>query len=479
MRNQRARLRRGPQRGAERGRLVGSVLLALVLCLAVAARADRTPLKPGFNLFSPAQDVELGKKFSHDVEHQLPMLNDARVDDYLNQLGHRLDAHVPPGTPNYPFQYRCVNDLAINAFALPGGFVYINRGVIEAADNEAQLAGVMAHETSHVVLRHSTNQVSKQSAWQVPLSLLGGALGNNSIVSALAQAGIQNGMGLLFLKMSRTDESQADIMGTQILYDSGYDPRAMAQFFEKLQGETKGNQPVQFFSDHPNPDHRIDRVDQEIEKLGGPPAGYKTDSNEFELIKRYLRSLPPPPKGKSGNPRNGAGQGGEHGRPDLPSRGLQTYQRGPLSLQYPSNWRSYEQNGELTLAPDRGIVDDNRGNSALAYGAILNLFEPQKNSSGSISLEAATDQLVSSVAKSNPHMNVVRPRARMRLDGKPALSTYLENDSPIGGRESDWLVTASCSDSIFYVLVVAPKGEYDSYEHAFQALISSVRYSCQ
>src|SRR5712691_2191728 len=177
------------------------------------------------------------------------MMNDSRVDNYLNNLGHRLSAHAP----GYEFQYtyKGVSDRAINAFALPGGHVYINRGTIEAADNEAQLAAVMAHETSHVALRHGTNQASKASAAQMPLGILGALLGSSSTGAALAQLGAGFTLNSLLLKYSRTDESQADIMGTQIVYDSGYDPRALAQFFEKLQAETKGKNPPEFFSNHP------------------------------------------------------------------------------------------------------------------------------------------------------------------------------------------------------------------------------------
>lgn len=278
-----------------------ALAVALALGLAVTVLADRTHLKPGFNLFSPDQDVAIGRKSAEEAEKQLPMLRDARVDNYLNELGHRLAANVPAGTPSYPFQYKCVNDLEVNAFALPGGFIYVNRGTIELADNEAQLAGVMAHETSHVVLRHGTNQASKQYLAQAPLAILGGMIGNGSIGSILTQAGASFGLSAVFLKYSRTDETQADVMGTQILYDTNYDPRAMAQFFEKLQTESK-NRPIEFFSDHPNPDHRVERVQEEVDNLGGPPANYKKDSSEFQEIKRYIHSLPPPPKQKQSNP---------------------------------------------------------------------------------------------------------------------------------------------------------------------------------
>jgi predicted Zn-dependent protease len=443
----------------------------LVLALSATALADRTHLKPGFNMFSPDQDIQLGKKFSSEVEHQLPMLNDPKVDNYLNQLGHRLDAHVPPGTPAYPFQYKCVNDMAINAFALPGGFIYINRGVIESADTEAQLAGVMAHETSHVVLRHSTNQVSKAYAWQAPLSILGGAVGGGSLVGVLAQMGISSGMNMLFLKYSRTDESQADILGTQILYDTNYDPRAMAQFFEKIQAESK-SRPVEFFSDHPNPDHRIERVDEEVQKLGGPPSGYKSDSPEFQQIKRYVHSLPPAPK--QGVAQQKASS--ENVQPAPPSGSYRSFQNADVQLNYPEAWSSYGQGSTLTFAPQGALVDDGQGNTALAYGVIVSVFEPRNDSSNAITLEAATDQLLDNMLHSNPKMRIAQQREPMQIGGQAGLSTFLSNDSPKGGRESDWLVTALRSNGLFYVVCVAPQNEYNSYKQAFQALVDSIRF---
>ena len=229
-----------------------STILALTLALALSAHADsRTQLKPGWNLFSPEQDVDMGREVAKQADRELSILNDRQATTYIDALGKQLAAHAPGGE-KYPFQFKIVNDKAINAFALPGGFVYINRGAIEAADNEAQIAGVMAHEIGHVVLRHGTNQVSKAYLAQAPLSILGGVLGSNSVGSVLAQLGVGFAANSILLKYSRDAERQADLMGTQTLYDTGYDPKAMVQFFEKIQAESKGRA-SEFFSDHPNP----------------------------------------------------------------------------------------------------------------------------------------------------------------------------------------------------------------------------------
>src|SRR5690242_14893729 len=243
-----------------------ALLGPLLLVLAPVSLAQRTQLRPGWNLFSPQQDIQVGKQAAIDAEKQLPMCNDPKVDAYLTKLGMKLVAHLNTRGVQYPWEFHCVNDKAINAFALPGGYVFVNRGAIEAADNESQLAAVMAHELSHVLLRHGTNQATKAEAAEGFLGIAGGIFGGSTGGAVLTKLGAFAAGGVL-LRYSRTAESQADVMGTQVLYDSGYDPRAMAQFFEKLEAETKGKNPPEFFSDHPNPEHRVERVDEEIDRL--------------------------------------------------------------------------------------------------------------------------------------------------------------------------------------------------------------------
>ncbi len=283
--------------------LAGALALAasLAISLAPAVSADRTRLQPGWDLFSPDQDIQIGKRLAAEVPKQMTLLDDPRVDKYLNQLGQRLAAHAPGY--KYPYEYRCVNSAAINAFALPGGSIYIDRGVIEAASSESELAGVMAHETAHVALRHGTSQASKAYVAEIPAALLSGWLGNNSSLgSSIVQMTTGFVMNSVFLKYSREDETQADVLGTQILYDSGYDPRALARFFEMIEAKSK-SQPIEFFSNHPNPEHRVERVMEEVNNLGGPESGYKEDSREFHEIQKYVDKLPPPPKKQTPQPQ--------------------------------------------------------------------------------------------------------------------------------------------------------------------------------
>lgn len=452
----------------------GAALLG-ILCLACvpAAMAQRTKLKPGWNMFSPQQDVELGKRAALDAEKHLPLCNAPKVDAYLTQLGLKLVAKLPTGGVQYPFEFHCVNEKAINAFALPGGYVFINRGVIEAADNEAQLAGVMAHELSHVALRHGTNQATKAQATEGILGIAGGIFGDTVGGALMTQLGAFAAGGVL-LRYSRTAESQADIMGTQVLYDAGYDPRAMAQFFEKLEAEMKGKTPPEFFSDHPSPEHRVERVDEEIDKLGGTPANAKRDSVEFEAIKREVLALPVVKKAAaSGVP----GASGSKGPPAAPSGNFVAYQASSYTLKYPDNWKKYGDGDNVSFAPDGGVVQANNSQGALAYGITISMTQAQVDADASDVLETATQQFIAGLQKSNPNMRVARQSQRVRLNGQPGLSTYLSNDSPLGGQETDWAVTVLRPEGLLSFVCVAPREAYSNYEKTFASTLDTVRFT--
>ncbi len=447
-------------------------LLCLCFLLAPASSAQRTVLKPGWNMFSPQQDIQLGKQAAVDAEKQLPLCNAPKVDAYLTQLGTRLAAKLPTGGVQYPFEFHCVNDKAINAFALPGGYVFINRGAIEVADNEAQLAAVMAHELSHVALRHGTNQASKAEFANGVLGIADGILGGSTGGALLSKLGAFAAGGVL-LRYSRSAESQADVMGTQVLCDSGYDPRAMAQFFEKLEAETKGKNPPEFFSDHPSPEHRVERVEEEIDKLGGVPPNAKRDSSEFEAIKREVLALP---VAKKLTPA----AAGAARPPAAPSGNYAEYQTAAYVLKYPDNWKKYADSSNsgnnVSFAPEGGVVDDGTGHAALAYGLIVTVAQATGDPNDWDALNKATQQAIQELQKSNPNMKITRQSERVRLNGQPGLATYLSNDSPVGGQETDWMVTTLRPEGLVSFVCVAPQSAYEKYDKTFDAILDSVRF---
>jgi Zn-dependent protease with chaperone function len=446
----------------------------LTLFLVPGASAQRTHLKPPWNIYSPETDIKEGQQFAHQAEKQLPLCNDAKVDAYLTQLGLKLEAKLPTGGVQYPFEFHCVNDKAINAFALPGGYVFINRGAIEVADNESQLAGIMAHELSHVALRHGTAQASKSTLAQGAASIFGGLFGGGLGGAVLSQ-GVSLGAGSLLLHYSRTAETQADVMGTQVLYDTGYDPRAMAQFFEKLEAESKGKNPPQFFSDHPNPENRLARVDEEVDKLGGVPPNAKRDSAEFEAIKREVLALPVVKAGSSTLSVVAAGSA----PPAAPSVNFATYEGKAYTLKYPDNWKKFTDSstGEVTFSPDGGVIQGKSGQSGLAYGVIVTVVSGQNDTADTSALETSTQKLISNLQQSNPDMKIVRQSARVRLNAQPGLSTYLSNTSPAGGQETDWLITVLRPEGLVYFICVAPERSYNNYDKTFAGILDSVHFA--
>jgi hypothetical protein len=373
----------------------------------------------------------------------------------------------------YPWEFHCVNDKEINAFALPGGYVFVNRGAIEVSDNEAQLAGVMAHELSHVALRHGTAEATKAQAAQAGVGILGAIFGGNAGGALLTELGRFSAGGVL-LRYSRSAETQADVMGTQVLYDTGYDPRALAQFFERIEAESKGKNPPEFFSDHPNPENRVERVQEEIGKLGGLPPRPKRDSLEFQAIKREVMALPVVRRGR---PPAGGSVPRPMGPPPEPSASFVEYQASAYAMKYPDNWKKYGEKESVSFAPDGGVMEGSDGRGALAYGVIVDVTKVKGDAGDSKALERATQDLIQTLQKDNPKMKVARQAGRIRLNGQRGLSTYLSNESPAGGDETDWLITVIRREGLVSFVCVAPTKDYEKYDKTFASILDSVRFA--
>jgi predicted Zn-dependent protease len=276
-----------------RSRLAFAILVSLLTLTALASAQGPTRLHPGFNLFSKDQDVQLGQESAAEVRKKMTVIHDPVLTAYVNKVGKRLAASQEAQASGFPFTFEVVADPSINAFALPGGPMFINTGLLKAVDNEAQLAGVMGHEMSHVILRHGTNQASKAQLFELP-AILSQQMGQGSMLGQLAAAGIQLGTGGVLLKFSRSAESQADLMGSHLMAEAGYNPLELARFFEKL--NTPGGQGApEFLSDHPNPDHREQTIEAEAARL--PAQNYTYQTGDFRRIKQIASQIKePPPK---------------------------------------------------------------------------------------------------------------------------------------------------------------------------------------
>ncbi len=450
----------------KRAQALGLIIL-LAAAPAVAAKGPRK-LKPGFNLFSKEQDIQLGREFAAEIEKQVEVVGDRELTDYVNRIGRKLVEQ--PAADKYPYSFKVVHDQAINAFALPGGPMYIHTGLIAAAENEAQLAGVMAHEISHVALRHSTNQVSKANLIRLP-AMLAGIVGEGSMLGQLAQLGIGVGAGSLLLKFSRNAERDADLLGTRLLAGAGYNPIEMARFFEKLEAETGRRSGVaEFFSSHPNPGNRVRAVEQEIQYL--PRREYTTGSQaEFNRMRDAIKRLPPP---KQKQPPAKAGGSIEEARP---SGRLQPFRGREFEIAHPDNWKPSpeERSSAVTIVPQAGVHPTAGGGTSIGYGAIINTHTPQNRNT----LEDATRELLEKIQRENQGMSAGPDRnVELRVDGYRALLNSFFSPSPWPNqREVDTVVTVLRPQGLFYIVLIAPESEMRAVQPVFQQMLKSIRFA--
>lgn len=293
------------------------VLIATALITATAAGAQ-TEISSGFNFFTVEQDAEIGAASAAEVHAQLPFVTDREVVAYVDQIGQRLAAQA--GGPQFSYQFEIVNASDMNAFALPGGFVYLNRGILDEAHNEGEVAGVIAHEIAHVSLRHGTHQASKAYGAQAGLSILAGLLGGRVDEST---AGIINsiggfGMNTLFLKFSRELETQADLRGAQILAVSGYNPADMVSFFHTLE-RVDASRKTTWLSDHPAPPDRIAAIEREAQLLhvSAQPTERVGTLRGIQAELRGLGAAPTTAQIASGQTAGSTGSGGSRGDREL------------------------------------------------------------------------------------------------------------------------------------------------------------------
>ncbi len=443
------------------------VCLVLLIMFSLTALAERTRLASKAKS-SPDVDVKEGREAAAEIEKKIKLINNADAGSYLSNLGQKL-ASKAANPANFKFTFKLVDDKEINAFALPGGPMYVNRGAIEAADNEAQIAGVMGHEMGHVLLRHGIAQAEKSQKFGIVSGIIGAVAGKSTAGQIIGGVG-NAALGVKFLSYSREAESEADLIGTQLLYDNGYDPHAMADFFDKLAKEHKGSKLEQFFSDHPIPENRVAKVNDEIKRIGPTLTNPKADSADFQRVKKLLLGMPEP---KKATPTRGAGAAPANQTapaiPAAPSAQMTDYRVGGIQLTHPNNWKPIVNGDSLTLAPDGGITQ--KGD--LGYGMIINSTAVQNVRS----LDQVTDQFIAGLQRDNPSMKVTRSRQPTRVDGLPAQLTELTSDSPFGGQETDVVITLLRTNTqLQYFVLVVPAKDMPQYNRTFQNILNSVKF---
>jgi hypothetical protein len=432
--------------------------------------------EPGFNIFTPEQDVELGRRSAEQVAHQVPLMNDAQTVNYVRALGAKLAAHAPG--QKFAYQFNVVATRDINAFALPGGFVFVNAGAILAAKDEGELAGVIAHEITHVALRHGTNQASKAYIAQKGLGMLGRVFGRDNDLGQLIGAVGGTGANMLFLRFGRTAETQADLEGARIMADAGYDPRDMANFFKTLQAKG-GQRTPEMLSDHPDPGNRVASINQVLPSLHVSDKPLH-DTREFEDVKarlggqgsrEALASQAEPQRTGPSDPANAPQQGA---RPPRPSETFREYRSedGSFALQYPDNWDALVADDSNMIFAPKGAYGEMNQSLMVTHGIFTGAVAPKAKDLPSASAAFVRDQL-----GANPDFRVQESPRAINFGGREAYATVVAGPSAVTGvTEIDVIYTTATSDGrLFYLITMAPEDEFQSYQATFKRLIESVR----
>ena len=492
-----------------------AVTLLITTLLSAQSASPEFP-NPGKVGMSRDQQRQLGLQAAAQVYKQMPVLPDNSPEtQYIRQLGQKLVATIPPQY-SWPFEFHVIAQKEINAFALPGGPMFINVGTITAAANEAQLAGVMAHEMSHVIMQHSAKQASKAETTGLLAGLAGAVLGatTGGVVGQLGQMGIQMGAQGLMLKYSRTDESQADAVGAIILYKAGYNPQAMADFFQTLESQNNGA-PPQWLSDHPDPGNRSQAIEQEIRNW--PPENYQTNSAAFEKVRQDATTV----KAYTGQEIAAGAQSGRWAAlnqkngavfnpsgatavntsapapgspaspaptnptvPDVSLRKVEPSQKlvpadlGRMKISHPDNWQvtmPRQQGDSFTIAPQAGVA----GN-AVGYGVVISGVMPPNGRQ--LTIDQITAELVHDMESSGGVQSVGKPQA-VTINGVQGRSVAMHSQSPFRSpsgqpqTERDWMVTVPQRDgSVIFMVFVAPEAEFSLFQPTYEAMLKSVQF---
>jgi hypothetical protein len=455
------------------------------------AALGQTRIEVPRNKYNINDDVRAGQQASQQVAQQMPILRDNYVDNYVESVGRRLVSAIPSEFqhPEFRYSFDVVDARDINAFALPGGPMYVNRGMIEAARTEGEMAGVMAHEISHVALRHATAQATETQKYQIG-SVLGQIAGAviGGPVGGIVGAGSQIGFGAGALKYSRKYETQADILGAQIMARAGYDPNDLANMFRTIERQGGGASGPEWLSSHPNPGNRYERIRQEAAMLRVSPGGAAGNSREFQNIQARLRGMPRartmeeiarsgqryPTNTDTRYPDNrdtrypDDSTYGRGGRISTPSGRYRAQGNNVFRANIPDNWRSLGSEGNsVSFAPEGAY-----GQGGITHGVMFGTDREQY-----ADLQRATQQYINDLLQVNTYLRAQGRSMRTTVNGRNAFATTLVGRSPITGQnERVTIVTTMLgSGELFYMAAVAPNNEYATYQRTFDDILRTLQ----
>jgi predicted Zn-dependent protease len=466
-----------------------SVLMMWTLAILPMAVIPQTRISMPKNKYSVQDDIKLGREAAAQVSKQFQLLRDPQTVRYIESVGQKLVAAIPPefSQPAFNYQFDVVNAREINAFALPGGPMFVNRGMIEAAKNEGEMAGVMAHEISHVALRHATAQATKQGSVGNQLGTLGMILGG-AILGG--QSGAQLGaMGaqVMQTKYSRDYETQADMLGAKIMANAGYDPHDLANMFRTIeQQSSSGGRAPEWMSTHPNPGNRFEKITREAGLLKVSQNPIKV-TRDFTRTQERLRgmgraqSMADMQRSGGGSGRSGGQQRDQDQNPiasgnysrtvESPSTQSRVYSNSAMSMTIPENWEDFNTSGQVWFAPEGAY-----GDQGITHGAMVGAAR-----SNGANLSEATGAYVGELLQANTYLRQTGASQRTTVAGRTGYATVLSGKSSVTGRnEVVTLYTARLqSGDLFFVATVSPSEETYKYNPIFRSMVSSIRLNDQ
>lgn len=465
-----------PRRLAEL--LLGVAMLSIALpAQKPAGQQKEKPIPVSKYKGSKARDIQIGKEYAAQVEKEMRVVPNEELTAYINRIGKRL---VTSGLldQEFPYTFKVVQEPSLNAFALPGGPMFVHTGLIAAAENEAQLAGVLAHELAHVSLRHGVANSSKQQTVStlggIGGAILGGMLGGS--LGDLASQGVQMGTHAWATKYSRGAESEADLLGEHVMARVGYNPLELGNFFEKLEKEMGGDpgKVAQWFSSHPNPGNRTLAIQSQLPYV--QPGPYNAREGDLDRMRKIVQSLPAATKG--GAPKQ-AGPKALPANSPAPqftiSQNFRQIGAGGLALSIPDNWQpsNNERSNQIMILPDGGVVEG----GSIGAGILISTFQPRQAQS----LNAAHQELLQSLIQQ--HQGQIKAAAapqNTKVSGRNGLISRMNGPSPYANeQEQVVVVSVGLQRQLLYFVLIGPESRWPQLSPAYSKVLQSVRISGQ
>src|SRR5262245_33875328 len=456
--------------------VLGASLGAASINATAEKKSKQQEVKIQKTSLSRDQEIELGKQAAGEVEREMEVIKNPEIEGWLNKIGQNLAKTRQANA--YPYYFKLVNEDSINAFALPGGPMFVHTGLIKAADNEGQVAGVLAHEMSHVALRHGVSQMGRSNTWQTILGVAGAASGMvgggaGGLIGTAINTGGGLGVASLLSKFSRGSERDADLNGARMVAEVGYNPIEVARFFEKLEsqmgeaGKPKGLE--SWLSSHPNPGKRVQYVSEDIQFY--PQKPYDANTGQFERVKKLVGSLPPPKlkpaaalKPVQAQPREG-----------LPQEFTDLHLR-DFAVAHPASWKAgqAQQGGGLYIVPEGGAKQSQGGGVELIVGGLVD-YSPSPGDKRD--LKAETTALLQALQKGDRDLKIEGTET-VTVGGKQALLTKLKTRTSY---EKDpeqvvQLYTVVRSPGLWMLALASPPSVFDKAEPIFKQMIQTIKF---